>query len=474
MEEKLTIDELIDKLKSINKVDVMSLLADWDEQKHEIVVNKDKYPDRVMVVEPAKEEYNVLTGKPVKVPAKKKTEPINRLPLPLEKDIVNIHAAFTVGTEPSMDFTANDDAEQVLFDTLNDLLVKNKSKYDNKAIVRAWLSETLVAEYWYLDEDERFWNGIYKKYGLKGVKPKFVPKSTIWSPFRGDTLHPLFDKEGKLTMFGRGYEIKEDDDTIECFTILTDTHIYEYEYRDGWQQVEVKPHQFGGIPVIFASRSETLCAKIRPLRERLEAILSSYADSIDYFFFPYLLLMGDVANAEGRPKSRVIKLTNGADAKYLTWEQVPDTVKLEMETITNQIYSLTNTPRISFDNLQGFGKSLSGTAFKFMFMGAHMAVENHAEDIGEFFQRRVNLLVKVLGNIWSHVNDASQSIMIEVDIVPYMIDNLKDRVETAVEAVDGKIWSIEEGIMFAGNADAFADEVERIKEQNGLKSPSEE
>ena len=90
----------------------------------------------------------------------------------------------------------------------------------------------------------------------------------------------------------------------------------------------------------------------------------------------------------GKVKDRMVKLTGeGADAQYLTWNQVPDTVKFEAETLTNMAYDMSNTPRISFETLKGVGKA-SGTAFRFMFMGAHMAVENHGEVIGEFLQRR--------------------------------------------------------------------------------------
>ena len=78
----------------------------------------------------------------------------------------------------------------------------------------------------------------------------------------------------------------------------------------------------------------------------------------------------------------------------------------------------------SFETLKGVGKA-SGTAFRFMFMGAHMAVENHGEVIGEFLQRRVNFIVSALGSINpTEFSKASQTIDIETELVPYMIDDL--------------------------------------------------
>ena len=133
-------------------------------------------------------------------------------------------------------------------------------------------------------------------------------------------------------------------------------------------------------------------------------------------------------------------------------------------------YDMSNTPRISFETLKGVGKA-SGTAFRFMFMGAHMAVENHAEVIGEFMQRRVNFIVSALGAINpSEFSRASKTIDIETDLVPYMIDSVDDKVSTAVSAVRGGIWSTREGIMFAGNADRIEEELAEIKEEQEAKN----
>ena len=107
----------------------------------------------------------------------------------------------------------------------------------------------------------------------------------------------------------------------------------------------------------------------------------------------------------------------------------------------------------------------------FMFMGAHMAVENHGEVIGEFLQRRVNFIVSALGSINpTEFSKASQTIDIETELVPYMIDDLNDKVTTAVSAVSGGIWSTREGIMFAGNADRVEEELVEIKEEQAAKN----
>lgn len=51
-----------------------------------------------------------------------------------------------------------------------------------------------------------------------------------------------------------------------------------------------------------------------------------------------------------------------------------------------------------------------------------------------------------------------------------MIDDLNDKVATAVSAVSGGIWLAREGIMFAGNADRIDEELAEIKEEQEAKN----
>lgn len=485
IEEILSLEDIGTKINYLKKgrktelPDRRKLWEDWNPDLHEIMVDKKKYPDRKVLKEEAKKVFDEKTGKAYDIEAKYDTEPVNRIAIPLEQDIVNIQTAFTVGTEPSMDCTPSDDGEKGLFAALKSVLQKNKIKYQNKKIVRAWLSEQEVAEYWYVTDDDSFWTKFWAKvkttFGGK-VKPTKKLRSVIWSPFRGDKLYPFFDDYGDLVAMSREYK-KKDLDNIEItvFMTVTKDSVYQWELNKTWDAPEGKTfkHGFPKLPVIYAYRPEAYCHKIRTFRLRLEKLLSNYADCIDYHFFPLLKLIGDVTGFTGKTKDRMVKLEGeGADAQYLTWDQVPDTIKFEAETLTNNAYDMTNTPRISFEEMKGIGAK-SGTAFRMMFMGAHMSVENHAEDIGPFMQRRVNFLISALGAINpSEFNKAAQTIDIDVDLVPYMIDNLDDKVNTAVSAVDGGIWSRREGIMFAGNADRVDEELKEIEEEQAAKIQS--
>lgn len=440
------------------------------------MVDKEKYPDRKVLEKEAEKVFDEKTGKTYEIEAKYKAEPINRISIPLEQDIVNIQTAFTVGTEPSIDCTPIDDDEKKLLDAVKAVFKSNKIKYQNKKIVRSWLSEQEVAEYWYVTDDDSFWAKFWKKvkttFGGK-VKPTKKLKSVLWSPFRGDKLYPFFNDEGDLVAFSREYKKKlMDDSEVTCFMTITDKAVYQWDLAKGYEERTVFAHGFPKLPVIYAYRPEAYCKKIKTFRVRLEKLLSNYADCIDYHFFPLLKLIGDVEGFMGKTKDRMVKLTGeGADAQYLTWNQVPTTVELEMNTLFEKSYSMTNTPQISFEKLSGSGNALSGVAFDYAFLSTHLQVQNHAEVIGEFLQRRINFLVSALGSINpSEFSKAAKTIDIDTDIVPYTLNNIDDKVSVAVKAVSGGVWSQRHGVMFAGNQDRIEEELAEIKEEQGVKN----
>jgi len=453
------------------------LWADWQPTLHEIVADRKKYPQIEVVKSPEKTTYDPDTGKSIHVPKEtEKVEP-NRIAIPLEQNICNIHTAFTVGNEPKMSCDP-DDSERNLLDAIYQVLKSNKTRYQNRRIVRSWLSETECAEYWYTVEDNGFWNKMRHKVGSSfgNVTPSRRLRSTLWSPFRGDKLYPFFNDNGDLVAFSREYSRTEVDGiTKYYFMTITSTRVHKWVLDGQWKEEEAFNHGFGKLPVIYAHRREALCDKVRTLRVRLEKLLSEYADCIDYHFFPILLLYcDDIPNLSGDMRNRIMQLTgDGANASYLTWNQVPETVKYEVEQLLAQAYSMTDTPRISFDYLIGRGNAVSGEAFKYVFMSVLMAVENHAEVMGDFFQRRVNFIVSALGSISPIFAQSARTIDIDVSIQPYTIDNIAQKVQTAVAAVSGGVWSRRTGVMFCGNIERTEEELEEIKAEMAEKQPAE-
>ena len=472
-------DQKIYYLKKGRKTDLpdaVKLYNDWNPNRHEIITDEEKYPKIKVTLKPEKKYTDPTTGKEHTESEQKKLVDPNRIALPIEQDIVNIQTAFTVGTDPILDCKP-DSTEESLLASLNQVFKKNKLRYQNKQVVRSWLAEQEVAEYWYVVPDDGFWAKLKRKVSevFGNTKPEYRLKSVLWSPFRGDKLYPYFDDNGNLVALSREYKKRDlDDAEVDCFMCITADMVYQWENTNGWVETGSFRHNFGKLPIIYMYRPKAYCEKIKTLRIRLEKLLSSYADCIDYHFFPILMLYGDVEQLSGELKNRIVQLTGtSANAQYLTWNQVPETVKFEVETLLSQIYGLTNTPRISFDSLKGTGNAVSGVAFDYVFMSTHLNVENLNETVGIFMQRRVNFLISALGTINTSLEAASETLDVDVKMQPYRLENIADKIDTAIKAKDGQIWSQEHAIMFVGNIDSVKDEIDKIRQEQQEKQDAD-
>ena len=459
-----TVTEQIEQLKkrATAAPDIDELINDWDPLKHD-VMNPEKRPNGKKL---RKEEW--LDDKGVTHPAEYDVDPVNRIPLAIEQDQVNIHTAFTVGNEPRLNCEPLGAEEKELFEVVKRIGKKNKLKYLNKKIVRSWLSEQEAAEYWYLVKDESFWTKLTSKIkSAFGVKTKAVMKlkSTIWSPFRGDKLYPLFNIHGDLVAFSREYKVEGDSGTvITKFMTITSTHVKTWVQNSDWgvDTANTFAHKLPKLPVIYSYRSESLCKNIKPIRARLEKLISNYADCIDYNFFPRVVVEGAMTGLPTKDKD-VIQMENGGKVFYLTWNQTPESAKFEFEFLMERAYSMTNSPRLSIENLQGLGQVPSGSAFKFLFMGILLAVDNHAEVIGEHIQRRCNFLVSATGAINTAYKSASETLDIEAEIVPFTIDNMAERIKNAVDAHTGGVASKKTGVILAGLVEDYEAELKAVE-----------
>lgn len=447
--------------------DVKTLYDDWNPDRHD-VMDTEKRPDAVVKV---KEEGVDRNGRTLPAEyAQDKINPTNRIPLPLEQDIVNIHTAWTVGNDPTVECEPNDDQEKGLLQLVNSVCRKNKMRYNNKRIVRSWLSEQEVAEYWYTVEDTSFWNkalGKIKRLVGGKITPKYKLRCAIWSPFRGDKLYPFFDDKGDYVALSREYTVTDPDGTETThFMTVTKDKVYNWKMGATWEAGKIFKHGFSKNPTIYSYREDSLCHNIKPIRVRLEQLMSNFADCIDRHFFPYLILEGDIKGTPQKSgKNRVIKITNGGKVYYLNWDQASDAVRLEMETLWTKAYQLTNTPQLSLEALKGLGSVPSGKAFQFLFMGTNLAVDNHAEVIGEHIQRRYNFLASAIGSLNADYLKASQTIDIETKIQPFSIDDIAEKIRNASDACGKPIASLRTGVLMAGLVSDVDDEIQKIEEE---------
>ena len=114
------------------------------------------------------------------------------------------------------------------------------------------------------------------------------------------------------------------------------------------------------------------------------------------------------------------------------------------------IYTITQTPDISFDAVKGLG-AISGVALKLLFMDAHLKVQDKCEIFDDYLQRRVNVLLAYIGMMNDALSKDCETIIIEPEIVPYMITSDIDDLNYWMTANGNKpVVSQEESIVGVG------------------------
>lgn len=427
----------IDATKAISELKSKRYIKDPDTGKykkelapleHE-VFNKVKRPDKKVKVDNSDTDdentINVTSGD--NPDGGYRYEPVARIALALQKLIVKRAVSFIFGNGVELDSSAEGDQEKQVLKALKRVLYDIKEKSFNRKVARNLFSCTEVAEVWY---------PVEKKNNTYGFNSEFKLRSAIFSPLLGDTLYPYFDDFGDMVAFSREFQLRDSaQKTRTYFETYTDTEHWQWmSGAKGFQVVEGFPKEIaiGKIPVVFGTQPQVEWEDVQVLIERLEKLLSNFADTNDYHAAPKIFIQGKIKGfAKKGEAGAIIEGDDGSTAKYLSWENAPESVKLEIETLLRMIYTITQTPDISFDAIKGIG-AVSGVALKLLFMDAHLKVADHQEVFDEYLQRRINIIKAYIGKFSVGLKSAADNLQVEPIIVPYII---KD------EAAELKIWT---------------------------------
>lgn len=418
--------------------------AQYDPKLHDINDPR-KRPDKLVVIDKDSEEYGEV--KNINVNAELTTEqgfriePVARIALALQKLIVKRAVAFTFGNPVAYDADPQNDEEKAVLAALKRVLHDVKEKTLNRRVARSLYSTTEVAEYWYPVEGD-------EGHDLYGFTTKMKFRVALFSPAFGDRLYPYFDDNRDLIAFSREFTKKADDLTTRtCFETYTkDAHyIWTAEGPTGteaknWELVEGYPKQLtiGKIPIVYGSQPAVEWEDVQSLIDRLEKLLSNFADTNDYHASPKIFVEGKILGfARKGEAGAIIEGEEGAKATYLSWAQAPESVRLEIDTLLRMIYTITQTPDISFDSVKGIG-AVSGIALQLLFMDAHLKVQDKMEVFDDYLTRRANILLAYLGAANVKSKAAARRLIVSPRITPYIIEDETAKVNLLQGANGGK------------------------------------
>ena len=397
-----------------------------------------------------------------------RTQPVVRVAVALQKLIVKRAVSFLFGNDVtlSIDSDADDEETDKMLKAVKRVMAEAKTRSLNRKLARDIFTATEAAEIWYLADADR-----HERYGFP-CNQKL--RCVIVSPRNGNTLYPYFNEQGDMVAFSR--EFKNDRTNKVYFETYTDEYHYLFTMENGsWQLVDGYPeeHGFGKIPCVYGCQDAPEWNDVQKIIERLEDLLSNFGDTNDYHAAPKIFTVGEIKGfARKGEAGQVIEGEPGSSAQYLYWPQAPESVKLEISTLLNLIYTLTQTPDVSFDNVKGL--NISGVALKLLFFDAHLKVQDKREIFDEYMQRRINVVLAMLASLAPEARAAQfRDALIEPEIIPYQIEDEQSKINAIMTATGQKaIMSRKTGVETLNYVNDTAAELDRIEADAQAESMS--
>ena len=387
-------------------------------------------------------------------------EKVNRLPVPLQKKVVNSMVSFTFGNPVELQCEPASEGEKGVLKAVKRVLFDNKTPTFNRKIARELGRCTEVAELWFPVTVE--------KHNTYGFETTFKLRVVMLSPWGGNALYPLFDGTGDMVAICREYKAKKaEDKEITRMDIYTNDKVIKWmQDGDSWAQESSEANMLGKIPIVYGKQEEVEWSDVQYCIDRLEKLLSNFGDTNDYHAAPKIFIEGKILGFAKKGESgAIIEGEPGSKAQYLSWAHAPESVKLEVETLLRFIYSFTQTPDISFDSVKGL-QAISGEALKMLFMDAHLKVQDKREIFDEYLQRRLSIVKTFVGKFNNKWTTDADNLMIVPEIVPYIIKSDKEEVEMLTAANGNKpLISHEESVRRAGLTEKPEEDFSKIQQE---------
>lgn len=360
------ISAVIDQMSNRQEL-ILDAIKDYDTFSHEIMKREDK----------------IITDKNGNF---RRKESVWKLPVPYQVYINEISLVFLYGRPVKWSQLSEntDDA----FNKFTDVI--RRTRFDSKIrqCKRIAGAETECAMLFRVFRDDD---------GKPDVQIRVLAKS------KGDDIYVRWDQFENIISIGWGYYVRVNENVEYHFDIYTPKTIYKCVRGNlGWS-VEEEENLIGKIPIILFQQKKEW-AGVEPLIHREEYIASRSADTNDYFADPIAIMDAEVIkNMPEKKDANKLLITKGQDgvdkaAKYLTWDNAPQSKKDEIEWLQDQIYSKTFTPKISLDSMKSISQ-LSAKALRTVMLLADIKASKHKEIHDELLDRTASLITAIIGNV---------------------------------------------------------------------------
>lgn len=411
------------------------------------IMSTSKHPDEILCVESGEvDEY----GEPIMT---NEIVPITRIPLAIEKDIINKKAIFAYGggilLEPTKD-------KSKLFQRVESNFYDSKLDLISKEILTHCMASTQAAVLFYSPTADSV--------------DKFRFRHKIVSPLKGDKLEPFFDEDtDDLIAFGREYKrgdkvrydlyVKNEAGFVEIRRYengkpLFKSGILEMPDINGnmiqveGQVADVTVTPYTKLPVIYMELPQGECHDIAELRKNYEIAYSGFWDQNDRTGDPILFGKGDTLSLPAKNKrGKYIEGSADSDLKFLSPENATESRALQFKMAENYMYSLCNSVKFDLETFKGAGVT-SGEAIDKLLTPMFLDAKEKQDGIlGMFYQRLINWLLHETRELFGGESD----LRVYVKFKPMSFKSDAEQISLVMQANGGlPVVSHLESIVMAG------------------------
>lgn len=379
-----------------------------------------------------------------------------RTPFNFQKKIVNTACAFEVGKPVKL--SQEDEGNALGVETIN-AYRKSRMDYNLQEFIKVKKSETESCI-------------IFSLTKPKNGKPRKI-RAEVKSCEQGK-MCPYFDEDGDMVYFTWHYTVFNGNDITENYKIYTDTMRFDVVIS-GEHDIQCTSfkHGFDKIPVAYDSQRAVEWKDVEIAIDRYESLVSKLSNSNDYFAHPLLFFKGEIQGLPdkddaGKVLQAPIKIdddgkAHSGEARFLEHDQATDSIKLEKDTLKELIYSLTNTPDVSFSNLKGIG-NIASHSMELMFLDAKMKALLNEGRNRVFVERCLHIINSGIKTTINTSFRGSEDPVFNIVFESVLPSNFSEIVDNLSKAKESGIISLKTAVEMLGATSDNKAEVHDIEE----------
>lgn len=392
---------------------------------------------------------------------KSRTVIATRVAVNFQKEIVKKSVAFEVGEAPSINPTTQNE----LSDEVLNLWKQCRMDYKLQEVLEVKKSET---------ESAFLFSFNTKSDGSRTIRTRILKHEN-------GIMSPHFDEFGDMDAFVWEFTSKLGSKDVRNVWVYDEINVYKFSDAVGsFGFVEEIPHGFTRIPIVYMSQKFNEWKDVESIIDRYETSISKLVESNDYSGHPILALYGKITNMankddSGKTLNFPIETTDDGkpvhgDAKFITNNNAPEAVKLELETEKSLIYNITQTPNLSFESLKGLG-AISGVALDLMFLDAELKAKGNEGENKTLIERCLNIFADGIVNIINvKLKSQMDALSWNIRFNSILPSDTTATIDDMAKGVESGIISIDTAVRKVGIVTDVDKELELIKENKDEKT----